>query len=189
MTAVLVAYASRMGSTAEIAEAVGATLREAGLTVTVCRCDEVGTLDGYDAVLLGSAMYVRHWEREAVEFLERFGAQLTSRPTWLFQSGPCGEDAATQEVSTPRKVHRLVQRFDLRPPVTFGGRLDPAAAKDRLSRWVATGSMEGDFRDWDAIRVWARGCAHAIVSASEGVRSDLRPPDGGPRWPSPSPSS
>ena len=162
MTAVLVAYASRMGSTAEIAESVGTTLREAGLTVTVRPCDAVERIDDYGAVVVGSAMYVRHWQHEAVEFLERFGPQLALRPTWLFQSGPCGPDAATQEVRTPHRVRRLVARFELRPPVTFGGRLDPAAAQDRVSRWVATGSMQGDFRDWDAIHAWAEDCARAI---------------------------
>jgi len=164
MTAVLVAYASRMGATAEIAEAVGATLRESGLAVTVRRCDAVEAIDDFDAVVVGSALYIRHWERDAVEFLERFGPELAFRPTWLFQSGPCGEDAATQEVTTPHRVRRLVDRFALRPPVTFGGRLDPAAATDRLSKWVASGSMAGDFRDWDAIRAWARGCADTLTS-------------------------
>lgn len=162
VTAVLVAYASRMGSTAEIASAIGKVLADAGLAVSVRACADVDDADTYDAFVVGSAIYVRRWERDAVKFLERFGALLGERPTWLFQSGPAGEDAATQVVPTPRKVSRLIERFGLKSPKTFAGRLDPAAAKDSISRWVAAGSMSGDFRDWGAIRAWAEECAYQL---------------------------
>jgi menaquinone-dependent protoporphyrinogen oxidase len=49
--------------------------------------------------------------------------------------------------------------------VTFGGRLDPEAAQDRISRWVAAGDLAGDFRDWEAIRAWSQRCARALVGA------------------------
>jgi len=166
MTKVLVAYATRMGSTAEIAEVVGRVLRASGLRVTVRPCEEVDTVDDYDAVVLGSAMYVQHWLHDAVDFLRRHGKQLGARPTWLFQSGPCGADAAHRDVATPRQVVRLVGRFGLRRPITFGGRLDPDLAPDRVSRWMARGNLAGDFRDWDAIEAWAQWCARSIVSAS-----------------------
>ena len=63
MSRVLVAYGSRHGSTAEIAEAIAATLREAGLAVDCRKAGEVDSLDGYDAVVLGSAVYMRRWRR------------------------------------------------------------------------------------------------------------------------------
>ena len=160
---VLVAYASRAGSTAEIAESVGKTLRAAGLEVTVCACADISAVGEYDAVVLGSAVYVGRWEHDAIAFLQRWGDQLPPGLTWLFQSGPCGPDADEQPCETPRKVTRLIQRFGLGEPVTFGGRLDPAAAKDWLSRQVAKGANAGDFRDWDAITGWAQRCAGAIT--------------------------
>lgn len=164
MTEVLVAYASRSGATAEIAETVGQTLRDAGLSVTVRRCSEVESVDLYDAVVVGSALYVGRWEHDAVAFLRRYGEHLARRQTWLFQSGPCGEDAATEVVETPHRVERLVARFGLDDPVTFGGRLDPEHARDRLSRWMATGALAGDFRDWDVIRTWAEDVARVITA-------------------------
>lgn len=166
MTTVLVAYASRMGSTAEIAETIGQVLRESGLRVRVVPCAEVESVDDDDAAVVGSALYADRWMHDAVAFLRRFSEQLAERPTWLFQSGPCGDDATTQQVDTPRQVARLVARYGLRPPVTFGGRLHPSAAWDRMSRWMATGDRAGDFRDWDALRAWARWCARSLVDTS-----------------------
>ena len=88
---VLVAYGSKHGSTAEIAEAIGEAMVEAGLDVEVLSADEVSDLDGYGAVVLGSAVYAGMWQKEAVRFLEANEAALTARPVWIFSSGPTGE--------------------------------------------------------------------------------------------------
>lgn len=212
MVEALVAYASRMGGTAEIAEVAGQVLRDRGIGVRVAPCTDVASLEGVDAVLVGSAVYLGRWQHDAVTFLERFGPELAARQTWLFQSGPCGPDdhgpadepaahggAQDEEdvadasrgsggadaptggadddpgwTRVPRRVVRLAARFGLPHPVTFGGRLDAAHADDPVSRWVASGPLAGDRRDWDVIRAWAAACADAVLAAGPcGVSPEL----------------
>lgn len=91
MMRVLVTAASRHGATTEIADAIGAALREAGLETSVVPPDEVLTLAGYDAVVLGSAVYMGRWLDPAKQFAARNGAALAARPVWLFSCGPIGD--------------------------------------------------------------------------------------------------
>ena len=88
---ILVAYASKYGSTMEIARKVGDVLTTAGLKVDVGAAEKVTDLTPYDAVVLGSAVYAGTWRQEAVKFLEDYKASLTRIPVWLFSSGPMGE--------------------------------------------------------------------------------------------------
>jgi menaquinone-dependent protoporphyrinogen oxidase len=151
---ILVAYASRMGSNAEIAQRVGQQLRESGHDVDVLRCADAAEAGAYDAVIIGSALYMGRWDKDGLRYLKAQSAALAQRPTWLFQSGPCGEGFELEHVDIPRAVRRLSSRIGLAPPVTFGGRLDRARATTTLSRWMATGTYLGDFRDWDQVRAW-----------------------------------
>lgn len=154
MSTVLVTYASRMGSTREIAEAIAADLRETDHTVTCQPCAASPDADSFDAVVLGSAIYVQRWMGDALDYLRRQAPALSTRRTYLFQSGPCGTDGGGAKITpVPRAVHRIVRTFGLSEPVTFGGRLDPELATGRLTRWVATGQA-GDDRDWEAIHAW-----------------------------------
>lgn len=157
MTRVLVAYASRTGSTAEIAQAIGDQLSEAGLEVDVTPCSEAAEARAYDAVIIGSALYLKRWERTAMRYLRTQAPDLASRPTWLFQSGPCGADIDYTIDKTPRAVRRLRKQIGTDSPKTFGGRLDKALAISRLGRWMATGALAGDFRDWGMIGDWTTG--------------------------------
>ena len=93
MAKALVAYASKRGSTAEIAEAVAMTLREAKLSVDCVPVDQVGDLAPYDAVVLGSAVYMKRWRGDAKHFLRKHGKALASLPFWVFSSGPVGDPA------------------------------------------------------------------------------------------------
>ena len=88
---VLVAYASKYGATAEIAEKIGQVLDQEGLVAEVLPADRVGDLAPYQAVVLGSAVYIGQWRKEAATFLEANAKQLAERPVWLFSSGPTGE--------------------------------------------------------------------------------------------------
>ena len=88
---VLVAYASKHGATAEIAEAIAAELRERGLTTDCRRVDDVKELAGYAAVVLGSAVYMKRWRHEARALLHRHARELAELPFWIFSSGPFGE--------------------------------------------------------------------------------------------------
>ena len=88
---VLVAYATKYGATAEIAQAIGDTLRKASLTVDVAEVDATAAVATYDAVVLGSAVYAGHWRKEAVEFLDVQKTNLADRPVWIFSSGPTSD--------------------------------------------------------------------------------------------------
>ena len=121
MTArVLVAYATKYGATAEIARKIGQTLDAAGVPADVMPTDRAGDPTGYDAVVLGSAVYAGRWRGEAVEFLERNEAALTQRPTWIFSSGPTGEGDPVQ-LSNGWRLPKS---------------LEPAAAENGLRRVV-----------------------------------------------------
>ena len=88
---ILVAYASKYGATKEIAEKIGEVLRQADLQADVLPVDGIHDISPYQAVILGSAVYVGKWQKEAVEFLQTYENILADRPVWLFSSGPTGE--------------------------------------------------------------------------------------------------
>ena len=165
MKTVLVAYASRMGSTQEIAAAIGDQLTSRGFEVEVVAAAETApNARIFDAVVLGSALYMGRWDRDAVDYLKRHGPDLADRPTWLFQSGPSGPPAGVGPPRRQRAVQRLCDKIGLAAPTTFGGNLDHSRAKGLLARWVSQGDLAGDFRDWDQIRAWADGVADQLMA-------------------------
>jgi len=164
METVLVVYASKMGSTAEIAEAIGRQLTERGFSVDVTSTDHALDARKYGAVIVGSAVYLRRWDKKAVHYLQDQAPDLAERPTWLFQSGPCGPDAL-EHFEAPHVVTQLCIEIGATGPKTFGGNLDPHRAKTWLAKKVTNGDLSGDFRDWDAIREYANEIADVLESA------------------------
>ena len=162
---VLVAHASRMGSTKEIAEAIGEELRARGLDVDVVPCVSDPKPDGYDAVIIGSAIYTRRWYQPGRAYLKQHAPVLAERPTWLFQSGPCGPGAETEQVDPPKSVAKQMRKHGLTRPQTFGVRLDVEHAVGPVSRWMGEkGPLSGDFRDWKFIRRWAQDIAAELTA-------------------------
>jgi hypothetical protein len=100
----LVCAATKYGATGDIAQAVADLLAAKGLEVTVIPPDKVGAVQEFDAVVLGSAVYMGQWLKPARELAERQAAALAARPVWLFSSGPVGEPArpADNPVESPR---------------------------------------------------------------------------------------
>jgi menaquinone-dependent protoporphyrinogen oxidase len=168
---VLVTYASKMVGTKGIADSIGAELAVAGLNVTVGDAADVNSVDGYDAVVLGSAIYTSHWRHDAVNVLKLVAAradELRPVPTWLFHSGPCG-DQADGQVPAPKMVAKLAHLIGAAAPVTFGGRLQPETAQGFLARKMATGPMAGDFRDFDRVHRFAAGIAEHLTAPKPAV--------------------
>lgn len=161
MRQVLVAYGSVMGSTAEIAGWIAEELRRAGLQVVVCDAATAPSPKGFQAVVVGSAVYQGRWRPEAVRFLRDHRTALRTRPVWLFQSGPCGGQGRLTRPS-PR-IRWLARRLGAYGPVVFGGNLDPARADDRFRRWVTSSSVAADYRDREEIDGWARGIAARLA--------------------------
>jgi menaquinone-dependent protoporphyrinogen oxidase len=158
---VLVAYASKSGATAGIAEAIGAELQLHGHDVDVLDVNQVTDLTRYDVVVLGSALYIRRWRKNAVRFLRHNVDALRERQVWLFHSGPVGADK-DEDQDMPPAVCRLAHEIGATPAVTFPGRLEPDTAKGFLARRLATGNLAADSRDWDKIRAWATDISAAI---------------------------
>ncbi len=163
---ILVAYASKYGSTMEIARKVGDVLTTAGLKVDVVAAEKVTDLTPYDAVVLGSAVYAGTWRQEAVKFLEDYKASLTRIPVWLFSSGPMGEgDPAVlaQGWHFPNAQLPIADHIHARDLALFHGVL----SMDKLTfveKQIAKefSSPVGDFRDWGAINNWAVSIAAAL---------------------------
>lgn len=163
---VLVAYASKRGSTAEIAETVAATLRREGLRVCLERCEDVRGLDGYDAVVLGSAVYMKRWRGDARDFLKKHRKALRQMPFWVFSSGPVGDPAQDDpEWMEPPKIVEKVEELGGRDHVIFGGRL-PSEPKGFMEKAMVKGVPKEyrDRRDWAEIRGWAKGIASRLVA-------------------------
>src|SRR6476469_4113831 len=158
---VLVAYASKRGSTAEIAETVAATLRREGLGVCLEPAEEVRSLEPYDAVVLGSAVYMKRWRGDARHFLKKHRRALRQLPFWVFSSGPVGNpEQDNPDWIEPKKVMEKVEELGGRGHAVCGGRV-PAEPRGMMEKAMAEGVPEQfrDRRDWDEIRAWARQIA------------------------------
>ncbi len=166
---ILVTAASRYGATAAIAEAIGETLRSAGFEVTVLRPEQVGELGGFDAVVLGSAVYTGHWLAPATELARRIGAELPGRPVWLFSSGPVGDPTrklAQQMGADPGDLPGVMKATQAREHRMFAGRLDRHNLRGlQRAATLAFRSLDGDFRDWQEVASWARSVAEQLSAA------------------------
>jgi menaquinone-dependent protoporphyrinogen oxidase len=162
---VLVAYASKRGSTAEIAETVAATLRREGLRVCLEPAGEVRSLEEYDAVVLGSAVYMKRWRGDARHFLKKHRKALRQMPFWVFSSGPVGDPAKDDpKWNEPPKLVAKVEEMGVRGHVVFGGTL-PAKPQGMAEKAMVEGIPREyrDRRDWAQIRAWAGEIAAALV--------------------------
>jgi menaquinone-dependent protoporphyrinogen oxidase len=166
---VLVAAASLHGATGEIAQEIGQVLSRQGFAVTVMPPGEVEAIDDYDAVIIGSAVYVGHWLDPAKDFVHRFRTALADRPVWLFSSGPVGDPSgklAQAMGKDPADLPVLLDATHAREHRMFAGKLDPKhlSVPQRASLLVFRG-LKGDFRDWADIRQWADSIARQLAPA------------------------
>ena len=165
---ILVAYGSKHGSTAEIADAVAETLRGFALSVDCAEAGEVKSVEPYDAVVLGSAVYIRRWRGDAKHFLRKHAEQLSRRPFWVFSSGPVGEPSRdNQSWLEPPKIVEQVGRLGARGHVVFGGRM-PTNPRGPTQRAMVKNCPPEyrDRRDWDEIRAWAASIASDLQAAA-----------------------
>jgi menaquinone-dependent protoporphyrinogen oxidase len=171
---ILVAVATRHGATREIAEnvgtAVGSALTEAGVwsLVEVRDAALVHSVEGFDAVVLGSAVYLGHWLEPARKLAESFEDELGRVPVWLFSSGPLGEQDEPAE--EPVVIEDLVRRLGARGHRLFGGKVDRHALHFPERAVVAALRVaDGDNRDWPSIRAWGRDIGASLAQAARSV--------------------
>ena len=163
-TDVLIAYATKHGSTREVAETVAAELKELSLAVELGELRKVRGLNGYRSVVIGAPLYMGRWHKDARRFLKRHHKALAAMPVAVFALGPLKlteEDVAGSRAQLDRALALVPE---LRPATVevFGGVIDPANLRFPFNRMPA-----GDARDWDAIRAWARSLPGELGGAME----------------------
>ena len=159
---VLVAYASKHGSTEDIAQCIAERLRERGADAEVQPLADVKDLGDAEAIVLGSAVYIGSWMKDAREFLRRHRETLSQVPVWLFSSGPTG--AEPTDIGLSEKQLAELRTIDPRDHRVFQGALDAAELGFIERKMVkAAKAPLGDFRDWDDIRAFADEIADALV--------------------------
>ena len=158
---VLVVVASRHGATGEIGDAVAEVLRERGHEVVRTSPSDVESLKGVDAVVLGSAIYMSQWLEPARDLVVRLGPELHGLPVWMFSSGPVGPQERPAPATT--RIHALLEQVEPLDYQVFSGAVDRSVLNLRERSIVRmVGAPEGDYRDWDAVRAWARAIADTL---------------------------
>jgi len=176
-TKALVAFATKYGSTAEIATAIGDTQRASGTDADVRAAREVTDVRRYGVVILGSGVYMNRWHGEALDFAKRFANDLAQRSTWFFSSGPTGgtpkAEAAMVEVLAAQgpptgQAGELAERIGIRGQATFGGKVGENMG-GIFTRWIP----KGDWRDFAAISEWTSAIARASGMNGNHSESDV----------------
>jgi len=168
----LVAYGTRYGSTREVAETVAATLGEQGIETDAKQAREVRSLDGYDAVVFGTPLYMGTLHKDVRALLERNRAALEQTPLALFALGPIKADDGV-EGSRAQLLEALAKVPVPTPAATavFVGAYDPArlGLRDKVIAALPASPLHGepahDERDWGAIRAWARELSGLLTGA------------------------
>ncbi len=164
---VLVTWGSKRGGTEGIARIIGDTLEARGFDVDLMPARQALGAAGFDAVIVGGALYANRWHADARRFVARRARDLAHVPVWFFSSGPLDESAARRKIPPPRQVETLMQRVGAQAHETFGGRL-AADAKGFPAAAMAK-KLAGDWRDPDHIRIWAGSVGEALPTAHPGL--------------------
>lgn len=163
---VLVAYATKYGSTREVAEAIAQTLREDGLEVDFSAAKDVRSLDGYRAVVLGAPLYMFRWHKDALNFLTRHRKALTQLQVAVFALGPWN-NKESELMDAQEQLRKDLVRFPWFKPVestVFVGKFDPSKLGFPFNLIKPLKEIPAnDGRDWDLIRAWAKELASNLM--------------------------
>jgi menaquinone-dependent protoporphyrinogen oxidase len=168
---ILVVYGSKRGGTARVAEMMGKALRREGMPTHVQPAGTVRSIGGYDAVIVGGALYHGRWHRDARRFVRRHRAALRSIPVWFFSGGPPGDHEQDTHIPPAGQVSSLMRGVGARGHATFGGRLltnPPALASGLLpDPWL------GDWRNPDAMARWVASIVIQLTTTNARIASPL----------------
>ena len=170
------AYASRFGSTREIASRIADAVRTDGNDVDLRSVDEISDFDRYDAVVFGSGVYDGSWTAEATELMRRHAAVLARKPVWLFSVGSFGDRhliVGGLIKKEPKELGEFEEALHPRDYRVFAGVID-------LDHWPAWGRLlfkalgghAGDNRQWPDIDTWAETIAQALQA--QGSKKRIR---------------
>jgi menaquinone-dependent protoporphyrinogen oxidase len=160
---VLVTWGSKHGGTEGIARIIAETLEQEGLDVDVLPPKQALRAHGFDAVIVGGALYANRWHKDARRFVSLRERDLLHVPVWFFSSGPLDASAEQKDIPPTKNVQILMERVGAQSHVTFGGKLDKDARGFPASAMAK--KHAGDFRDDAHIRGWARAIAHEMPEA------------------------
>jgi menaquinone-dependent protoporphyrinogen oxidase len=161
---VLVAYATKLGSTVEVAQSIGKTIAQNGFKVEVNSIKDVADTSGYDAVIFGSAIRMGQWLPEAIEFTNRHQASLKKVPVAIFTVHILNQgddpESRKERLAYTESVKKILTP---KAEAFFTGKIDPVQLNffERLL-FKAVNSPDGDYRDWDRIRSWANEVSQMI---------------------------
>ena len=171
---VLVSVASRHGATLEIASVIESVLEQADIVVDLVPPERVASIEPYDAIVIGSAVYAGRWLAPARQLIEREATALAVRPVWLFSSGPIGNPA--KPVEAPAEVVELARRLGAVDHQVFEGKLDRnqlGFGENAITRVLR--APVGDYRPWDAIVDWSRDIQRRLLARRTPVEVAVSP--------------
>ncbi len=163
---ILVAHASKYGATAEIAEKIGEELKAAGFEVDTLPAKLVKDPSVYQDVILGVALYMGQWQKDAVNLLKTHKSALSAKPVYIFTSGPTGEGDPVEGVQgrlSPENLKGVLDTIHPKEITVFGGKVDPSKLNG-FEKWIMNKvkAPSGDFRDWQAIANWTSKVSAAL---------------------------
>ncbi|WP_338676475.1 flavodoxin domain-containing protein [Streptomyces sp. SCSIO 30461] len=151
---ILVAYGSKQGGTAGIADEIGSALREDGYETAVLPARDVRDVSGYEAVVVGGSVYAGRWHRDASRFVRLHAEGLSDRPIWMFSSGPVDGSAEQHDLPPVRGLARHMERLQAREHITFGDSIT-ASTPGWIARYLVRHAAAGDFHSPEQIQGWA----------------------------------
>jgi menaquinone-dependent protoporphyrinogen oxidase len=162
---VIIGYATRYGSTQEVAEAVASILREYGFMADLKPLRKIRTLEKYNSVVLGAPLFMFHWHKDALHFLSKYRKSLMKKSIAVFALGPVQDPHNEKEWKDSRaQLDKELSKFPWFKPADikiFGGKFDPAKLHS-LMKLFAGKVPPSDIRDWEAIRSWASDLASQL---------------------------
>jgi len=168
---ILIAYATKHQSTAEIASKIAEEVGTKKLDIDLMPVGTVINPQKYDAFIIGSAVYMGQWMNSAADFLITYEKLLTERPTWLFSSGPTGEGDPTKLLkgfTFPAVLTDLAQRISPEDIVLFHGKLttDDIGWGERIIIKTVRAPI-GDYRNWDTIAEWGKSIQSSLLKKEQ----------------------
>ena len=155
---ILVGYATRYGSTQEVAEVIASKIREDGFEVDVYLVRDIKSLSDYKAIILGAPLFMFHWHKDVLQFLSKHQKILLATQVAIFSLGPTHDPYDEQEWRDSwSQLNNELKNYSWLKPVEiemFGGKYDPDLLKFPL-KMMAGKTPASDIRDWDMIRAWA----------------------------------
>jgi menaquinone-dependent protoporphyrinogen oxidase len=164
---VLVVFGSERGGTAGLAHLIGVAFQRHGWTAEVRDAATPGPIDA-DLVIVGGALYMNRWHRDARRFVAAHHSELLDLPVWLFSSGPLDDSARAGDLAPVAQVQAAAARVEAHGHMTFGGRLEERP-KGFLARQMAK-KLTGDWRDPVQVEEWVQQILRELLPAEVDVR-------------------